>query len=218
MCGRFAFYSPKEAVKHLFGVDYPEPLEPRFNIAPTQNVAAIRIGGKGEREPVMLRWGLVPSWAKELAIGNHMINARAESLAEKPAFRVAYRRRRCVILATGFYQWRSTAASRIPYFISNTDGQLLGFAGLWDRWEKTAHPLETCTIITTTASETLRPLHERMPVILAPDDLALWLDGGAHQSALHELLRPAPEASLTFREVSRAVNNPRTEGAQLIAG
>jgi putative SOS response-associated peptidase YedK len=166
----------------------------------------------------MLRWGLVPSWAKELAIGNHMINARAESLAEKPAFRVAYRRRRCVVLATGFYEWRNTAMGKVPYFISGAAGQPLGFAGLWERWEKTAHPVESCTIITTTANEALRPLHDRMPVIIAPDDLPLWLNAGAPESELHELLRPAPDALLAYREVSRAVNNPRTDGPELIAG
>lgn len=217
MCGRFAFYSPREAVQHLFGVDFPEPLAPRYNIAPTQNIAAIRISGQGEREPVMLRWGLVPSWVKELAIGNHMINARAESLAEKPAFRVAYRRRRCVILATGFYEWRSTAMRKVPYFISNPGGEPMGFAGLWERWEKTAHPVESCTIITTTANDTLRPVHDRMPVIIEPDNLALWLDAGTHAADLHRLLRPAPEALLSFREVSRAVNNPHADGPQLIA-
>jgi putative SOS response-associated peptidase YedK len=218
MCGRFAFYSPKEAVLQFFGVEFPGELEPRYNIAPTQNVAAIRLDAHGVREPVLLHWGLVPSWAKELAIGNRMINARAESLAEKPAFRVAYRRRRCVILATGFYEWRSAAVTRIPYFISTPDERPIGFAGLWERWEKTAHPVESCTIITTDANSALRQLHDRMPVILSPDDVALWLDGGTHEPQLRSLLRPAPDDLLAFREVSRAVNNPRNDGPELLAG
>jgi putative SOS response-associated peptidase YedK len=218
MCGRFAFYSPKEAVQQLFGIEFDEPLKPRYNIAPTQSVAAIRNNPNGARELAMLRWGLVPSWAKELAIGNHMINARAESLAEKPAFRVAYRRRRCAILASGFYEWRAVPSGKAPYFISAVDGRPIAFAGLWERWEKTAHPIETCTIITTDANLKLRPLHDRMPVILRPEELSLWLDAGTAEPQLRALLAPAQEDLLNFREISRAVNNPKNDGPELIAG
>ena len=217
MCGRFAFYSPKEAVEQLFGVEVPGLLEPHYNIAPSQHVAAIRNSEKGAREFVMLRWGLVPSWAKELAIGNHMINARAESLADKPAFRVAYRRRRCAVLASGFYEWRAISSGKTPYFISAADGQPIAFAGLWERWEKTAHPIESCTIITTGANPGLRPLHDRMPVILGIEELGSWLDAGTAEAELRAMLHSAPEGLLNFREVSRAVNNPKNDGPELIA-
>lgn len=217
MCGRFAFYSPREAVRDLFGVEFPEAFAPRYNIAPTQDVAAIRGTAAGAPEPAILRWGLIPSWAKDAAIGNRMINARAETLAEKPAFRNAFRRRRCVILATGFYEWRKTERGKTPFYIATPDDRPIAFAGLWERWEKGERPLETCTIITTDANRALRELHDRMPVILSPEATRQWLAPGTGDAALAGLLRPAPESLLTCREVSRAVNSPAHEGPELIA-
>ena len=134
MCGRFAFYSPAEATAALFGASGSVDLQPRYNIAPTQMVAAVR-GDANERELVALRWGLVPFWAKDPAIGNRMINARAETVAEKPAFRAAYRRRRCLVLADGFYEWHTEGGIKIPYFISLASDEPFTFAGLWEHWQ-----------------------------------------------------------------------------------
>jgi putative SOS response-associated peptidase YedK len=216
MCGRFAFYSPREAVRAVFGVELPFDPAPHYNVAPTQVVAAIRAGPSGP-EGVQLRWGLVPYWARDVAIGNRLINARAESLGDRPAFRDAFRRRRCVVLASGFYEWRREATGRTPHYVAPRHGQPLAFAGLWERWERGAAPLETCTIITTEASRALATLHERMPVILPPEALGEWLDPRQPAAALARLLRPAPEDLLVFHPVSRAVNSPAQEGPGLIA-
>jgi putative SOS response-associated peptidase YedK len=138
MCGRFAFYSTHEAVTELFGVEFPLAFEPRYNIAPSQYVAAIRLNDERQAEGVMLRWGLVPSWAKDPAIGNRMINARAETVAEKPAFRAAFKRRRCVVLADGFYEWQAGQDGKQPFYIHAADDRPLAFAGLWEHWDKGA--------------------------------------------------------------------------------
>lgn len=217
MCGRFAFYSPREAVLAVFGVELAFEITPHYNVAPSQIVAAIRAGDHGEPQGAQLRWGLVPFWARDAAIGNRMINARAETLAGKPAFRTAWRRRRCLILANGFYEWRTTPSGKTPFFISRADEQPIGFAGLWDRWEKGPAPLETCTIITTDANRILRDIHDRMPVVLPPEALRTWLDPGTPPARLAALLQPAPDALLTAREVSRAVNSPAHDGPELIA-
>lgn len=217
MCGRFAFYSPKEAVLAVFGVELPFDLAPHYNVAPTQLVTALRASPTGGLEGTQLRWGLVPFWARDPSIGNRLINARAETLATKPAFRNALRRRRCVILASGFYEWRRHGAGKTPYYIAPRDGRPLAFAGLWERWEHGETPLETCTIITTDASRTLHELHERMPVILPPAAVAVWLDPGQSTASLQPLLRPAPDEMLGFHPVSRAVNSPANDGSDLIA-
>ena len=216
MCGRFAFYSPREAVLEVFGVGFPEQLAPRYNIAPTQDVAAIRSDAHGEPQAAILRWGLIPSWAKDPAIGNRMINARAETLAEKPAFRSAFRRRRCLVLASGFYEWRTTGRGKQPYYITTGDERPIAFAGLWERWDKGERPLETCTIITTGANRMLSELHDRMPVILPPESALQWLAPDAPVERLTGLLRPAADELLAARPVSRAVNSPAHEGPELI--
>lgn len=216
MCGRFAFYSPREAVLAVFGVELPFDVEPRYNVAPTQAVAAIRAGAGGDPEGVRLRWGLVPFWAKDPSIGNRMINARAETLAEKPAFRNAWRKRRCLVLANGFYEWRRDAGGKTPYYAAPADGRPIAFAGLWERWDKGDEPLETCTIITTAANRALRDIHDRMPVILPPDALRVWVDAAQPMEVIEALLRPAPDELLRPHEVSRAVNSPAHDGPELI--
>ncbi len=212
MCGRFAFYSPQEAISELFGVDFPLALEPRYNVAPSQYVAAIRADQQGQPAAAMLRWGLVPSWAKDAAIGHRMINARAETVAEKPSFRAAFRRRRCVILADGFYEWQAGADGKQPHYICAADGQAFAMAGLWEHWERGPEPLETCTIITTQANQFMAELHQRMPVVLAPEQVPEWISAGGVR-----LLQPCAEDRLIARAVSRAVNNPTHQGADLIA-
>jgi len=214
MCGRFAFYSPAEATAALFGVsDVPE-LKPRFNIAPTQSIAAIRLDSKESREVALLRWGLVPFWAKDPSIGNRMINARAETVAEKPSFRAAYRKRRCLILADGFYEWRKEADGKTPYFISLASGEPFAFAGLWEDWraKDSDESLQSTAIITTAANDFMSQLHHRMPVVLQQDAADRWLGGD------EQLLSDASESSPAFRAwpVDRRVNNARNEGEDLV--
>jgi putative SOS response-associated peptidase YedK len=214
MCGRFAFYSPAEAAAALFGFDATFPTEPRYNIAPTQPVPVVRFAAAEEREFVMLRWGLIPFWAKDRSIGNRLINARAETLAEKPAFRDACRKRRCIVLADGFYEWRKEANGKTPCFISLASGEPFAFAGLWEQWtdRDTGESLQTTTIVTTAANEFLAKLHDRMPVVLQPDTANAWFAG--EPGLLDSLSASPPE----FRAwpVDRKVNNARTEGPGLI--
>jgi putative SOS response-associated peptidase YedK len=214
MCGRFAFYSPSEAAAALFGVSGSLPVEPRYNIAPTQYVAAVRNGEDNERELVMLRWGLVPSWAKDPSVGNHMINARAETVAEKPSFRAAYRRQRCVVLADGFYEWRRAGDSKTPYFISLASGKPFALAGLWENWhdKESDESIQTTTLITTEANDFMRPLHHRMPMILETTAANDWLGGD------NTMLEVAAGNSPPLRAwpVDRRVNNARNEGDELI--
>ena len=218
MCGRFAFYSPHEAVIRLFGVASAPEIEPRWNIAPTQFIATVREPA-GPREVAMLHWGLVPSWAKEKAIGARMINARAETLGEKPSFRSAFRRRRCLVLADGYYEWQRSGAVKQPYFIAFDDGQPFGMAGLWERWTDpaTGQPLESCCIVTTSPAAAVAHVHDRMPVIVPPDAYAEWLDPANEKvDRIGRLLVPTGLPGLGARPVSRAVNNARNEGARLL--
>ena len=215
MCGRFAFYSPSEATAALFGATSSVDFTPRYNIAPTQDIAAVRVGEKGNKELVTLRWGLVPFWAKDPAIGNRMINARAETVAEKPSFRAAYKRRRCLVLADGFYEWhKEESGPKTPYFICRADDQALAFAGLWENWhdKETDADLQTATVITMPATEFMQPLHHRMPVVLDPVTANSWLAGD------NELLEFAAEFSPELKAwpVDRRVNSPKYEDAELI--
>lgn len=217
MCGRYTFFSPRESVTRLFDTPVPLPIEARYNIAPTQFVPVIRQDPHGQKQLVMLHWGLVPSWAKEKAIGNRMINARAETLAEKPSFKRAFSQRRCLVLASGFYEWRKQDGAKQPYFISRKDSEPIAMAGLWERWTREADPLESCTIITTEANDFMQTLHHRMPAMLQPGECGAWLDGknvGLAEAAA--LLRPLPEDDLQAWPVSTRVNNPRNEGAELL--
>jgi putative SOS response-associated peptidase YedK len=214
MCGRFAFYSPAEAAAALFGVSASLEVEPRYNIAPTQNIAAIRDNQAGERELVMLRWGLVPVWAKDPSIGNRMINARAETVAEKPSYRNAYRHRRCIVLADGFYEWQRRGETKTPYFISLAGGQPFGLAGLWENWtdKETGESLQTTALITTDANEFMVGLHHRMPVILEANTATDWLAGST--DLLDDVAAITPP--LRAWPVDRRVNNARNEGEDLI--
>ena len=214
MCGRFAFYSPSEATAALFGVSASIPVEPRFNIAPSQYIAGIRETDDTGRELAMFRWGLVPFWAKDVAIGNRMINARAETVSEKPSFRAAYRHRRCLLLADGFYEWKKEGAGKVPYFISLANGESFAFAGLWETWQskETEEIIQSATLITTAANDFISTVHHRMPVILQPDTADRWLAGD------DELLADVAENSPTFQAwpVDKRVNNARNEGEDLI--
>ena len=214
MCGRFAFYSPSEAAAALFGVSASLDLGPRYNIAPTQDIAAIRVAEQGARELVMLRWGLVPFWAKDPSIGNRMINARAETVAEKPSYRNAYKHRRCIVLADGFYEWQKQADGKTPFFISLASGEPFALAGLWENWtdKETGESLQTTTLITTDANDFMAPLHHRMPVILEAQSATDWLAGSTTLLDDVAALTPALQAW----PVDRRVNNARNEGEELI--
>ncbi len=214
MCGRFAFYSPAEAAAALFGASTSLDISPRYNIAPTQDIAAIRNDKAGERELVMLRWGLVPFWAKDPSIGNRMINARAETVAEKPAYRNAYKHRRCIVLADGFYEWQRHGDSKTPYFISLAAAEPFALAGLWEDWtsKETGESLQTATLITTEANDFMMPLHHRMPVILQTDSASEWLAGS--NDLLDDVAAITPP--LQAWPVDRRVNNARNEGEELL--
>jgi len=214
MCGRFAFYSPGEATAALFGVSGAIPVEARYNIAPTQYIAAIRNVGADGRELAMLRWGLVPFWAKDPAIGNRMINARAETVAEKPSYRAAYRHRRCLVLADGFYEWHTEGGVKTPYYISAADGEPFAFAALWENWQSkiSDESIQSTTLITTAADEFMSTLHHRMPVILRSDTADRWLAGD--DDLIDFAASHGPQ--LRARAVDRRVNNARNEGADLI--
>jgi putative SOS response-associated peptidase YedK len=217
MCGRFAFFSPREAVQEYFGIEVPFALEPRYNVAPSQQVAVIRQPADTEPEAAMLKWGLVPFWAKDAAIGARMINARAETVAQKPAFRQAFKRRRCVILADGFYEWHTEDGRKTPYFISLKTDRPFAMAGLWESWDKTDQPpLETCAIITTTASKSIGKLHDRMPVILDAPTATDWIQAERDSDALIAMLKSYDDEDIQAWPVNRTVNNPVNQGATLI--
>ncbi len=219
MCGRFMLTIVEDRLDKLLGVDFAVwELISRYNVAPTQPVLAVRQNG-GKRESVMLRWGFVPSWAKDVAIGNRMINARSETAHEKPAFKNAFKRRRCLIPADGFYEWRRTekgggAKGRQPYLITMADEQPFAMAGLWEHWQDPAgNELETCTILTTAANAMVGELHDRMPVILDPEDYSNWLDTSTEDiTTAKALCRPYPAELMMHRPVTTYVNNARHEG------
>ena len=214
MCGRFAFYSPSEATAALFGAGGAAALEPRYNIAPTQDIAAVRNTADATREFTLLRWGLVPFWAKDPSIGNRMINARAETVAEKPAFRAAYRRRRCLVLADGFYEWHREDSVKTPYYISSADEEPFAFAAIWENWtsKESGESIQSTALITTAANDFMATMHHRMPVVLKPGAADRWLDGG--DDALEFAIGHMPE--LRAWPVDRRVNNARNEGEDLI--
>ncbi|MGD2112361.1 MAG: SOS response-associated peptidase [Gammaproteobacteria bacterium] len=206
MCGRFSLDTLPDTLARHFDLREAPALQPRGNIAPSQDIAVIRLPGQ-DRECVLLRWGLVPAWSKEPKTRYSTINARAETVAEKPAYRNAFRRRRCLIPATGFYEWQQAGNRKIPHHIRRKDRGLFAFAGLWERWEQGADALESCTIIVTTANRLLAPIHARMPVILEPDRYREWLDPQSiDTAALRSLLVPCAADSLEAYPVSQPGN------------
>ena len=219
MCGRFSQAQIAELDREVFKLLSIPALPPRYNVAPTQEVAVVRQpGGATERSVDLLRWGLIPHWAKDSTIGNRMINARGESVADKPAFRDSFRERRCLIPADGFYEWAKTKHGKQPYYVRVLGGKLFAFAGLWDRWRDPAGGTrETFTIITTEPNELLRQVHNRMPVILGPEDYDRWLAPEAADAAdLTKLLKPYPTEQMSYYPVSRYVNSPDNEGPECI--
>jgi putative SOS response-associated peptidase YedK len=219
VCGRFVRFSNADVIGELYGLRGVPTLEPGFNIAPSESVLAIRNNpDTGEKEAVTLKWGLVPRWAKDPAIGNKMINARAETAADKPSFRDAMKKRRCLIITDGFYEWRRKPPPSQPFYFKLVTGGPFTLAGLWERWQDPKGVvLESCAILTTAANGLMAPVHDRMPVIVDPDDYARWLDPGADVEKITDLLKPASEPLLESFPVSRAVNSPANNGPDLIA-
>lgn len=214
MCGRFTQTKEGAAIAKTFHLATTPDIQPRYNIAPTQPIAAIT-QTEDNRDLRIFKWGLVPSWAKDPSIGNRMINARAETAAEKPSFRAAFKRRRCLIVADGFYEWQRTGSSKKkqPYYIQMEDEAPFGFAGLWERWQDgEGSYLETCTILTTEPNKLMAPIHNRMPVILHPDDHDLWLDPSLQDGRhVQHLLAPYEPEAMQRYPISTVVNSPRNE-------
>ncbi len=220
MCGRFtSYYSSSEIAKAFNLTNVPE-LEPRYNIAPTQQVGTIlRSNSQSERKFKWLRWGLIPHWAKDKSICNKLINSRAETIAQKPSFRTAFRHSSCLIIASGFYEWQKQESGKQPFLIQQIDSLPLAFAGLWSTWQSPEdETIDTCTIITTEANEIMQPIHQRMPVILKSDDYEQWLDPTIQQpELLQPLLQPYSSDKLKTYPVSTLVNNPRNDNPKCIS-
>lgn len=219
MCGRYSQQQSAEIIAQAFQVDHVPPLKPRYNIAPTQSVATILQTAKN-RQFKMLHWGLIPSWAKDTKISSKLINARAETVAEKPSFRSAFRQRRCLILADGFYEWQQQEnKQKQPFYFRMSDQSPFAFAGLWEHWnaQETGETIESCTIITTESNDLMKSVHNRMPVILEPKNYDLWLDPEVKKSELLQpLLNPYPAEEMTAFAVSKAVNKPSNDTAECI--
>ena len=211
MCGRYTLSTPVGKLAEEFDISGPLPdLPPSYNVAPSQEVAAILAGGGGERRLELLRWGLIPAWADDPAIGSRMINARSETAAEKPSFRRAFKERRCLIPADGFYEWQKTNGGKQPYYLRMRDGRPFAFAGLWESWRGDGEgEIRSCTILTTDANDLVGEVHHRMPVILPPETYDLWLDPTVREAEqLLSLLIPYPPEDMEAYPVSRRVNNP----------
>ncbi|MEW6337912.1 MAG: SOS response-associated peptidase [Acidobacteriota bacterium] len=218
MCGRFTMVTPGQIIAEAFGLgDVPE-LAPRYNIAPSQQVAVVRDAARAGRELGLLRWGLIPPWAKDRSFGVRMINARAETVMEKPAFRAAFRARRCLIVADGFYEWQKLGDRKRPHHIRMADGRPFGFAGLWESWTGAdGQTVESCAIVTTTPNEVLAPIHDRMPAIVEPESYAAWLDPTQRDAAvLAGILRPYAAGAMVATPVSLVVNNPANDAPECI--
>ena len=220
MCGRFSQSQSAQTIAQVFQVAVP-PLTPRYNIAPTQSVATVLQHPEDQgRQFKMLHWGLIPSWAKDSKMGARLINARAETVAEKPSFRSAFRHRRCLVLADGFYEWQQqeNQKQKQPYYFRLKDGCPFAFAGLWERWQPAdGEAIESCTLLTTEANELMRPIHNRMPVILDPKNYDLWLNPEMKQwESLEALLCPYPPEEMTAYPVNKVVNKPVNDSVECI--
>lgn len=220
MCGRFTLASPGEIVAEMFELTEPPAIQPRYNIAPTQPAPVVRFdAAAGARRFDLLHWGLIPAWAKEPSIGNRMINARSETAAQKPSFRTAMKRRRCLIVADGFYEWQKVRGGKQPWCIRSADGRPFAMAGLWEHFSGAdGTDIESCTILTTTPNDVLKPIHDRMPVILGEADYTAWLDPAIDSvEPVAPLLRPCSSEALTAYRVSTHVNRPANDDPKCAA-
>jgi putative SOS response-associated peptidase YedK len=216
MCGRFTL-TIIEGLPDQFEIDYrPPPLQPRYNIAPTQDVVVVR-GRKGNRKLESMHWGLVPSWADSNQFAGRLINARSETVDRKPSFREAFRQRRCLIPADGFFEWKKDGHQRLPYYFRIQAGEIFAFAGLWESWRGDSDTdFRSCTILTTEPNSLVKDVHDRMPVILPPEAYDTWLSNDSGSTALKSLLAPFPSSKMTTYPVSRSVNSPRNDSIECI--
>ena len=209
MCGRFNMLATPEQLMRAFDLEQVPGYKISYNISPGQKILGIVQPDRNGLSAVSLDWGLVPSWAKDSKIGHSLINARAETLGEKPSFKAAYHKRRCLIPATGFYEWQKTENGKQAYHVSREDRQLFAFAGLWEHWEHGSETLYSCTIITTAANALMQPIHERMPVIIDAEHYRLWLDQRQSQQSLDQLLANPAYEGFALYPISDRINNPR---------
>ncbi len=218
MCGRFALKAPPRSIQEHFNLPETVHLSTRYNITPSQKIAAVRLlPGKEYRQLDMLHWGLIPGWAKDMKIGYRMINARGETLAQKPSFRGAFKKRRCLIAADGFYEWQHAGETKQPFYLHLKNKSIFGFAGLWESWRSPEGTVvESCTIITTSANELVRKIHDRMPVILAPRHYEPWLQDTTPAESLQQLLVPYPAEAMAAYKVGPGVNSPKNDTPQCI--
>ncbi len=219
MCGRFTLSQTTDVIAAAFQVSTMPLLEPRYNISPTQAAPVVfRLTNSPARQFTYMHWGLIPSWANDAKMGARLINARSETVAEKPSFRAAFKRRRCLVIADGFYEWQRLDRGKQPFYIHLGDRQPFGFAGLWEHWQSAdGSEIKSCTILTTAPNELLSPIHNRMPVILNSDDYDLWLDPDvSHPKQLQLLLRPYPPEAMTCYPVSSVVNSARHDRPECI--
>jgi putative SOS response-associated peptidase YedK len=215
MCARFQFAPPEDWVEEFGLADVPDVL-PRYNIAPTQDVLAVRRDKAGRRQARPLRWGLVPCWADDPAVGNRLINARAESVATRAAFRDAFRQRRCLVPAQGFYEWKKFGRAREPWLVRLKGGRTFAFAGVWDRWTGGQGAIESCALITTPANAVVAPIHGRMPVVIHRRAYEAWLDPDAEEADLRALLEPFPPEAMEAFPVSPRVNRTDVDDPDLV--
>ncbi|HTP63884.1 MAG TPA: SOS response-associated peptidase [Geobacteraceae bacterium] len=216
MCGRFTLHLPPELIAGIFKVSLSTVFSPRFNVTPAQMHPVVRQTGEG-RGIVPMKWGLIPNWAQDPRLGFSMINARAETVAEKPAFRGSFRVRRCLVVADGFFEWRHGGEAKAPFYVTLGTGDVMPFAGLWDSWRDPAgDAVETFTIITCAANGLVRELHDRMPVVIDRKNYGTWLDPATPTEKAKELLRPYPAERMTFWKVGDFVNNPRNDSEECI--
>jgi putative SOS response-associated peptidase YedK len=221
MCGRYALTAPASTIAEIFQVDVLPDLLPRYNVAPTSEVVCVVQGEEGKREVQSFRWGLIPGWAKDRKIASQTLNARADTVATKPAFRAAFKRRRLLIVADGFYEWQkhpTDKKKKIPHLIQMDDGRPFGMAGLWERWTdpETGEEIRSCSIVTTEGNSLMGPIHDRMPVILPPERWDGWLDpANDDTAALKELLVPYPAEGMKERPVAKAIGDVKNKGPEV---
>ncbi|KKK39749.1 hypothetical protein WQ57_00150 [Mesobacillus campisalis] len=212
MCGRFSLFEDVEQLMQQFGFEFAGEWDPRFNVAPSQQVLAVAPGKDGGRKGAMLRWGLIPFWAEDEKIGYKMINARAETIEQKASFKGPLKKRRCLILADGFYEWKRIGKDKQPFRFMMKDEQPFAFAGLWETWKNGREPIHSCTIITTEANALVEDVHDRMPVILGKDQQQIWLDPSVEEPALLKpLLVPYDAGEMKAYEISTLVNSPKND-------
>lgn len=218
MCGRFTLTTPAAALAEIFDLAELPELTPRYNIAPTQPVAVVRARAEGGRRLDMLRWGLIPGWAKEPGKGPPLINARADTVAEKPAFRSAFKLRRCLLPADGFFEWRTVDGKKMPVHFKLANGEPFAFAGLWEHWQgPDGRVIESCSLLTTSPNDVVAPVHDRMPVILPREAHAMWLDPALRDpAALQPLLGPYTACAMEAHAVSPRLNSPANDDPELL--